>query len=131
MLGARALSTAAAAQSVVDVAIVGGGMTGAALAAALGEACWLCAQLQHSVWLHCSIRQSKRKSPAGASKADMPCRVERFLPAAGISALTAASLSLPTLLPLHAPACSRQPADQALESGTTGQAASCKHASHH
>ena len=37
MLGLRSLSTAAAAQGVVDVAIVGGGMTGAALAAALGE----------------------------------------------------------------------------------------------
>ena len=40
MLGLCALSTAAAAaaQGVVDVAIVGGGMTGACLAAALGEA---------------------------------------------------------------------------------------------
>lgn len=31
------MSTAAAARGIVDVAIVGGGMTGAALAAALGE----------------------------------------------------------------------------------------------
>lgn len=37
MLIKRALSTNAAARGVVDIAIVGGGMTGAALAAALGE----------------------------------------------------------------------------------------------
>ncbi|PRW60660.1 mitochondrial succinate-fumarate transporter 1 isoform A [Chlorella sorokiniana] len=102
MWGLRSLSTAAAAQGVVDVAIVGGGMTGAALAACLAA---------NPLTKHLSVALLDKQPPVRMPAiTDLPPHADLR-----VSTLTPASVALlrsvgawRTLAPAAAPFCDMQ-----------------------